>query len=227
MIFMKQIIFILFSFLFVNAYSQDTTYARQVIKKLTSKELFGRGYVKDGVNKAASYISKELKTIGLSKFGKSYSQIYEFPVNTFPGTMSVVLDGKTLVPGTHYLVYPSAERIKGGFQLFKTDSVTYEANDGKRPFHIKLKLRKKLTYTVATQISDNAVIELLKDSFPNELKTIDIIYPTDSMERVMDKFEKTKVHFLPVLKEGKYYGFISKSIALEAYRRKLKSMTIE
>jgi CIC family chloride channel protein len=59
------------------------------------------------------------------------------------------------------------------------------------------------------------------------LKTVDIIYPSDSMETVMNKFEKTKVQFLPVLKDGKYYGFISKSIALEAYRTKLKSMTIE
>ena len=58
-------------------------------------------------------------------------------------------------------------------------------------------------------------------------KPIDIIYPTDSMETVMNKFEKTKVHFLPVIKNGKYFGFISKSIALEAYRTKLKSMTIE
>ena len=58
-------------------------------------------------------------------------------------------------------------------------------------------------------------------------KPIDIIYPTDSMETVMNKFEKTKVHFLPVIKNGKYFGFISKSIAHEAYSTKLKSMTIE
>ncbi|TRX24280.1 chloride channel protein [Flavobacterium franklandianum] len=58
-------------------------------------------------------------------------------------------------------------------------------------------------------------------------KPIDVIYPTDSMETVMNKFEKTKVHFLPVIKNGDYFGFISKSIALEAYRTKLKSMTIE
>ncbi|MBC7845025.1 MAG: chloride channel protein [Flavobacterium sp.] len=56
---------------------------------------------------------------------------------------------------------------------------------------------------------------------------VDIIYPTDSMEIVMNKFEKAKVAFLPVLKNGKYFGFISKSMALEAYRTKLKSMTIE
>jgi len=54
-----------------------------------------------------------------------------------------------------------------------------------------------------------------------------IVYPVDSMEMVMNKFEISKMAFLPVLKNGKYYGFISKSTALEAYREKLKSLTIE
>ncbi|MEN2401281.1 chloride channel protein [Flavobacterium sp. MC2016-06] len=49
----------------------------------------------------------------------------------------------------------------------------------------------------------------------------------DSMEIVMSKFERTKTAFIPVLRNEKYYGFISKSIALEAYRTKLRSMTIE
>lgn len=53
------------------------------------------------------------------------------------------------------------------------------------------------------------------------------VTPDDSMESVMNKFEKSKVTFLPVLKNGQYYGFISKSIALEAYRTKLQSMTID
>lgn len=59
------------------------------------------------------------------------------------------------------------------------------------------------------------------------MKPIEIVTPDDSMETVMDKFEKSKVAFLPVLKNDEYYGFISKSIALEAYRTKLKSMTID
>lgn len=57
--------------------------------------------------------------------------------------------------------------------------------------------------------------------------TIDVIYPADSMETIMNKFEKARVTFLPVLKNGKYYGFISKATTLEAYRAKLKFMTIE
>ncbi len=58
-------------------------------------------------------------------------------------------------------------------------------------------------------------------------KAADIIYPFHSMEVVMNKFETTKRTFLPVIKDEKYFGFISKSEALEAYRSKLKSMTIE
>jgi CIC family chloride channel protein len=54
-----------------------------------------------------------------------------------------------------------------------------------------------------------------------------IIHSSDSMEIVMKKFEISKSAFLPVLRDDKYYGFISKSIALEAYRTKLRSMTIE
>ena len=55
----------------------------------------------------------------------------------------------------------------------------------------------------------------------------EIVTPDDSMEIVMNKFENSNLTYLPVLKNGKYYGFISKSVALEAYRTKLKSMTIE
>ncbi|MCL6462334.1 MAG: chloride channel protein [Flavobacterium micromati] len=55
----------------------------------------------------------------------------------------------------------------------------------------------------------------------------EVVTPTESMESVMNKFESSKVAFLPVLKDGKYYGFISKSNALEAYRAKLKSMIID
>lgn len=54
-----------------------------------------------------------------------------------------------------------------------------------------------------------------------------VIYPFNNMEVVMNKFESSRKAFLPVISDDKYYGFISKSEALEAYRTKLKSMTIE
>lgn len=64
----------------------------------------------------------------------------------------------------------------------------------------------------------------IKDVMKAPLATISSL---DSMEIVMKKFEMSKSAFLPVLRDGKYHGFISKSIALEAYRTKLRSMTIE
>lgn len=65
---------------------------------------------------------------------------------------------------------------------------------------------------------------LIKDVMKTPAATISSY---DSMEIVMSKFEKSKSAFLPVLRNDKYFGFISKSIALEAYRTKLRSMTIE
>lgn len=43
----------------------------------------------------------------------------------------------------------------------------------------------------------------------------------DSMNQVMDKFQNTAAWNLPVVKNGKYIGFISKSKLLTVYRRKL------
>ena len=54
-----------------------------------------------------------------------------------------------------------------------------------------------------------------------------IVYPFDNMEVVMKKFEQSKMSYLPMVRDGKYYGFISKAVALDSYRTKLRSMTIE
>lgn len=49
----------------------------------------------------------------------------------------------------------------------------------------------------------------------------------DSMEMIMEKFEMAPGEYLPVLKNGKFYGFIFKARVLEAYRQKLREMVIE
>jgi CIC family chloride channel protein len=43
------------------------------------------------------------------------------------------------------------------------------------------------------------------------------------MQQVMNKFQNTGAWNLPVIKDGKYLGFVSKSKMLTAYRRKLIS----
>ena len=52
-----------------------------------------------------------------------------------------------------------------------------------------------------------------------------IFYDSDSMQTVMKKFQDSGAWNLPVIKEGKYMGFVSKSKLLTAYRRKLINFT--
>ena len=52
-----------------------------------------------------------------------------------------------------------------------------------------------------------------------------IDYNQDSMNVIMDKFKTTGAWNLPVVKDDKYYGYISKSKLLTAYRRQLINFT--
>jgi len=52
-----------------------------------------------------------------------------------------------------------------------------------------------------------------------------IFYGTDSMQQVMQKFQDSGAWNLPVIKDERYIGFISKSKLLTAYRRKLINFT--
>jgi hypothetical protein len=166
-----SLVFLFFiSILVVEA--QDTVYARSIIKKLTSKKFLGRGYVNNGVNKAAHYLKKEFETIGLNPFNASFSQTYRFDVNSFPNKIDVVVDGKKLKAGEHFLIDPTSQAIKSNFKLIRKDSVTFvSGNEGKE---IEVRLKKKLTYTVATSLKNKVVVELLKDSFMSELKEINV-----------------------------------------------------
>jgi CIC family chloride channel protein len=52
-----------------------------------------------------------------------------------------------------------------------------------------------------------------------------IYYGLDSMQIVMQKFQDSGAWNLPVIKNGKYMGFVSKSKLLTAYRRELIRFT--
>ena len=53
----------------------------------------------------------------------------------------------------------------------------------------------------------------------------EIIFQNDSVEKVMQKFKESSAWNLPVVHNGKYVGFISKSKLLTAYRNKLIEVT--
>lgn len=105
--------------------------AAEITEILCSDSLFGRGYVKNGVNKAADYIASEFEKSGLEPyFEDSYFQTFKFSVNTFPGDMSVVLNGTELVPGKDFVVHEVSGSYSGKLNFATTlDSTVLEEQD--------------------------------------------------------------------------------------------------
>lgn len=74
---------------------------------------------------------------------------------------------------------------------------------------------------------DTSIYDKIKvESFMHNAPEL-IFYETDTMQKVMQKFQDSSAWNLPVIKDDKYLGFISKSKLLTAYRRKLINFTQE
>lgn len=97
--------------------AQDIEYARQVIRTLCSESMKGRGYVENGDRNAAIFLAGEFQKAGLRKFSKTYFQNFTTPVNSFPGKMSLSINGKNLKPGQDFLIDPGSPGISGKFTV--------------------------------------------------------------------------------------------------------------
>ena len=71
-----------------------------------------------------------------------------------------------------------------------------------------------------TTLYESTTVETFMHAAPEH-----IFYEKDSMQQVMQKFQDSGAWNLPVIKDGKYLGFVSKSKLLTAYRRKLITFT--
>jgi hypothetical protein len=98
--------------------AQDIAYAHRIISDLSSGRMNGRGYIKKGDYKAAVYIGKEFKKMGLDKYTGKYLQHFDVSVNTFPGIMELSLNGRLLVPGAEWLVSPETPTSSGTYETY-------------------------------------------------------------------------------------------------------------
>lgn len=85
--------------------------------------------------------------------------------------------------------------------------------DGRLVGIVTLDHIREMMFDVEAQ--ENVVIESLMQLPPAEVE------PTEKMQSVMHKFEVTQAWNLPVIEDGKYVGFVSKSRIFNAYRKKL------
>src|SRR5690606_22447170 len=54
-----------------------------------------------------------------------------------------------------------------------------------------------------------------------------VIYFENTLYIMLEKLEQSQKEVLPIIKDGKYYGFVSKLLILKKYRERLKSMRVE
>jgi len=141
------------------AAAQDTAFGRKMIDTLTSPYFWGRGYTKNGMAKAAQFLSGQFQSYGLAPIdGKDFMQPFSYPVNTFPGKMEVAINGLRLIPGRDFIVGPDSRGVKGNGKLIQKDSVTFIEPVNR----IVVVLEDKLTWSAEQKVTDFTLISLDK-----------------------------------------------------------------
>ena len=128
---MRHLFFVSFLFFAQLAMAQDMDYAHEVLNKLCSDELAGRGYVEDGDNAAAYYIEQELKAHDLFAWDFNYYQSFTMPVNSFSDKIELAVDRKVLKVGTDFHIEADAPSIRGKFELMYVDKLPQIAPSGR------------------------------------------------------------------------------------------------
>jgi len=157
---MKRIAVLLLLLVGYHGFSQDISFARRIVDTLTSSSFWGRGYTKDGMSKAASFLAGQFQSYGLKPLqGNDFLQPFSYPVNTFPGKMEVNINGKDLVPGKDFIISPESKGVKGKGNLERADSIQFVNSQNR----LMVKLENKLTWAVATEEADFTVIQVDKN----------------------------------------------------------------
>lgn len=187
---MKRLIFyVVLSLAGLSARAQDLFSARKTLDTLTSPAMWGRGYTREGMKKAADYLVRQFVSYGLHPMqpaaGKeaafAYKQPFYLSVNTFPGRMKVMINGRALQPGVDFIISPESIGQKSKGPLQQRDSVTYIS-----PQHrIVLELKNKLTWSVAQDKADYTLIQINKKSLPEKPERIEI----DIENQFIESFE--------------------------------------
>lgn len=106
--------------------AQHPEYARKVIGDLCSEDMAGRGYVKQGAEKAAQYIAAEYKKAGLMSWNGTYFQELGFPVIAYPYEVEIKLDDTDLIPGEEFIVSSGCPSLNGVFDVLYMDSASID-----------------------------------------------------------------------------------------------------
>lgn len=121
---MKKLLLIMLAMVALQLNAQNVEHYSKMVKELSSKKYMGRGYAYDGANKAGKYIEKEFQKAGADEV---ICQPFKLNINTFPGKMSLKVDGKKLTPGIDFTMREFSPGAKGAFKLYHIDTANYDS----------------------------------------------------------------------------------------------------
>ena len=121
---MKKLMILLLALVSVQSYAQDMASYQRVVKELTSAKYQGRGYARDGANKAGRYLQKAFQKAGADEVT---IQPFQLDINTFPGKMELSVDGKKQIPGVDFTMREFSPGAHGTFPLYYIDTANYDS----------------------------------------------------------------------------------------------------
>ena len=104
------------------AKAQDSTFARGVIRDLTSASFHGRSAAFRGDAIAADYLVEKLKTFGAKPFADGYKQPYAFDICVLDGKVELSIDGKKVAHGSDFSPAGTTKACKGKFPILYFDA---------------------------------------------------------------------------------------------------------
>ncbi len=129
---MRRLFMILLVLSTMLASAQDIALCRRIVKQLSSAKYQGRGYAKDGANKAGKYLQKEFLKAGVDEV---VCQPFKLDINTFCGKMEMEVNFesskpkfKKLRPGIDFSMREYSPGIHGEFPVYHVDTLNFDAN---------------------------------------------------------------------------------------------------
>jgi len=176
-------VFLTFNTKNVNA---QLKYLLYVNKTLSSDSLAGRGFYQDTQQKAAFFIYNQFDSLGLKPVSSGF-QPFSYYVNTFNKKQVLLVDGKSLKPGSEFLYAPENKSFKGKLKPVKKNSIPnykhFVIFDKRASKNTKETLIEKEDAIFAAM--QKSAVVVLKDNLTwatsqNQLFTYPLIETTDS-----------------------------------------------
>ena len=119
---MKKIFIIVLAIAAVQLNAQDAEHFEKIVRNLSSSRFQGRGYARDGANKAGKYLVKEFRKAGADEVT---TQPFTIDINTFCGSMDIRADGRKLRPGVDFSMREYSPGVRGEFPVYYVDTLNF------------------------------------------------------------------------------------------------------